>query len=77
MTEDGIKKWCIAAAVRALKSGAQALITLIGADMVNVVTLDWPQILGCAATMMIVSVCTSIAGVPEVEEGASPLSKRG
>ena len=76
MTEDGIKKWCIAAVVRALKSGAQALITLIGADMVNVVTLDWPQILGCAATMMIVSVCMSIAGVPEVEEGTSPLSKQ-
>lgn len=76
MNKDGIKKWCVAAGVRALKSGAQALITLIGSDMVNIVTLDWPQILGCAATMMVISVCMSVAGVPEVEEGTSPLSKQ-
>lgn len=76
MNKDGIKKWCVAAGVRALKSGAQALITLIGADMVNIVTLDWPQILGCAATMIVISVCMSVAGVPEVEEGTSPLSKQ-
>lgn len=76
MTKDGIKKWCVAAVVRALKTGAQALITLIGADMVSIVTLDWPQILGCTATMMVVSICTSVAGVPEVEEGTSPLSKQ-
>lgn len=75
MTKDGIKKWCIAAGVRSVKTGAQAAITLIGTDMVNIVSLDWPQIAGVTATMMVVSILTSIAGVPEVEEGASPLSK--
>lgn len=76
---EGVRKWAIAAAVRAVKSGAQAVITLVGADMVNIVTLDWAQILGCVATMMVLSVCMSIVGVPEVEEGASALkiAKRG
>lgn len=70
---EGVRKWAIAASVRAVKSGAQAVITLVGADMVNIVSLDWAQILGCVATMMVLSVCMSIVGVPEVEEGASAL----
>lgn len=76
MDKESIKKWLVAALVRAVKTGAQAVITLIGSDMVNIVSLDWPQILGITATMMVLSVLTSIAGVPEVKEGTSPLSKR-
>lgn len=75
MDKGSIKKWVIAAVIRAVKTGAQAIVTLIGTDMVNIVSLDWPQILGITATMMVLSFFTSVAGVPEVEEGASPLSK--
>ncbi len=75
MDKESIVKWVVAAAIRAVKTGAQAVITLVGSDMVNIVSLDWPQILGITATMMVLSVLTSIAGVPEVQEGASPLSK--
>lgn len=60
-----MKEWMQAAAVRAVKTGAQAAVTLIGADMVSIVSLDWMQILGCTATMMVVSVLTSLAGLPE------------
>ena len=77
MSKESIKKWAIAAGVRALKTGAEGVVTLVGANVVNVVSLDWLQILGCVATMMILSICTSLAGLPEVEEGASPLSKEG
>lgn len=76
MDKESIKKWLVATSIRAVKTGAQAVVTLIGSDMVNIVSLDWPQILGITATMMVLSVCTSIAGVPEVESGASPLSKQ-
>lgn len=76
MNKESIKKWLVATSIRAVKTGAQAVITLIGSDMVNIVSLDWPQILGITATMMVLSVLTSIAGVPEVQEGTSPLSKR-
>lgn len=72
---EDIKKWAAAALVRAVKTGAQAIVTIIGSDMVNIVSLDWVQILGITATMMVLSICTSVAGVPEVADGASPLSK--
>ena len=65
------KKWVVAAAVRAVKTAAQTLVTLIGADMVSIVALDWPQMLAVAATTAIVSLLTSVAGIPEVEGGVS------
>lgn len=68
---NNLKAWAAAALVRALKTTAQALVTLIGADMVSIVSLDWAQMLGVAATMAVVSLLTSIAGIPEVDAGAS------
>lgn len=70
MTEK-IKNWAIAALTRAIKSAAQAGVMLIGADTVSIVTLDWPLILGGMATMAVLSILTSLAGLPEVGEGAS------
>lgn len=68
---NSMKAWALAAAVRALKTAAQALVTLIGADMVSIVALDWMQMLGVAATMAVVSLLTSVAGIPEAGDGAS------
>lgn len=68
---DNLKAWTTAALIRALKTTAQALVTLIGADMVSIVSLDWAQMLGVATTMAVVSLLTSIAGIPEVDAGAS------
>lgn len=68
---EAIKKWIIAALIRAIKSAAQAGVMLIGADTVSIVTLDWPMILGGMATMAVLSILTSLAGLPEVGEGAS------
>ena len=66
-------KWIKAALVRAAKTAAQAAVTLIGADMVSIVSLDWVQILGVCSTMAVVSLLTSVAGIPEVDDGASVL----
>lgn len=63
------KEWWAAAGVRALKTGAQALATLIGTGAVGILDLDWPQMLGVTATMMVFSLLTSLAGLPEVGEG--------
>ena len=68
-----MRKWIKAALVRAAKTAAQAAVTLIGADMVSIVSLDWVQILGACATMAVVSLLTSVAGIPEVDDGASVL----
>jgi len=66
-------KWIKAALVRAAKTAAQAAVTLIGADMVSIVSLDWVQILGVCSTMAVISLLTSVAGIPEVDDGASVL----
>ena len=64
-TERDWKKWARAAGIRALKTFAQGLVTLIGSDMVNIVDISWLKILGIAATMALISILTSIAGIPE------------
>lgn len=61
------KKWWAAAGVRALKTMAEGIVALIGANMVSVTELDWPQILGISATMAIVALCTCIVRLPEIE----------
>ena len=61
------KAWAKAAGIRALKTFCQGLVTLIGSDMINVISLDWPKMIGISATMAVVSILTSIAGLPEVE----------
>lgn len=76
MTKESIKKWLIAACVRAVKTAAQTALAAMGTTFVAITQLDWPQIAALAATAAVASVLTSIVGVPEVEEGASPLSKR-
>ncbi len=61
------KQWAYAALVRAIKTGAQTMVTLIGTQAVSVTSLDWPQMAGIVATTMVLSVATSLAGLPEVE----------
>ena len=60
------KDWLKAALIRALKTFCQGLVTMIGADYISIVDLDWARMLGMAATMALVSILTSIAGLPEV-----------
>lgn len=61
------KEWLKAALIRAVKTMAQGAVALIGTDMVSIVDINWAQILGCVATMGILSLLTSIAGLPEVD----------
>lgn len=73
METGNLKKWAIAAAVRAVKTGAQVALATIGTTAVAITSLDWAQIAAITATAMVCSVLTSIAGVPEVDEGTSAL----
>ena len=59
-----------------MKTAAQTALAAMGTTVVSITALDWPQIAALAATAAVASVLTSIVGVPEVEEGASPLSKQ-
>lgn len=66
-----MKEWFKAAGIRALKTAAQVGVLLIGSDVVNIVSLDWPYIIGCMLGGAVLSMLTSVAGIPEVDEGAS------
>ena len=68
---EALKNWALAALVRALKTAAEAVLILVGSDMVNFVTLDWIQIAGVAAGTAFASLLVSVKGIPEVEGGAS------
>lgn len=59
--------WSKKAGIRAIKTMAQSALTLVGSDMVNIVSLDWKYILGACATMGVISLLTSIVGIPEEE----------
>ena len=60
-------EWFRAAGIRALKTFAQALAAEIGSTAVSIVDLSWPQMLGIATTAALLSMLTSIAGLPEVK----------
>ena len=60
------KKWVKKAAVRAVKTVAQAAIAGIG-TAVAMGQVDWKYVLSSAVLAGILSVLTSIAGIPEVE----------
>lgn len=61
------KKWWRAAGIRALRTVAQAAMGLIPAA-VSITEVNWKTVLGCALLSGLVSLLTSLAGLPEVEE---------
>lgn len=62
------KKWAKAAAVRAVKTMAQAALGAMGAATV-IAAVDWRMVVSTAVVAGVASVLTSVAGIPEVEEG--------
>ena len=65
-----LKKWALAALVRAVKTAAQTALGIIGAS-VALGEVDWALVASAAALAAIVSALTSVAGIGEVEDGAS------
>lgn len=59
-------QWGKAAGIRAAKTIAETGITLIGANTVSIVNLDWPHIAGVCATAGVISFLVSLKGLPEV-----------
>ena len=64
---DKTKKWLKAAGVRAVKTMAQTFIATIGSAAV-LAAVDWKVVVSATVLAGILSVATSVAGLPEVEE---------
>lgn len=62
-----MRSWVRAAGVRAVRTAAQTAVALLGAGAVDVLTLDWQAIASVSAGAALVSVLTSLTGLPEVE----------
>jgi len=58
------KKWIKAAGIRAIKTVCQTAVAMIPASAM-IMEVDWKVILGTAALSGVVSILTSLAGIPE------------
>lgn len=61
------KRWLAAAGVRAIKTCAQTAAATIGTSMV-LSEVDWRVVLSASVLAGILSLLTSLAGLPELEE---------
>lgn len=71
---DEYKAWATAAGIRAIKTAAQTAVSLIGTGAVGFTDLDWIQIASVSGVAAVVSLLTSVGGLPEVADGKSPLA---
>ena len=61
------KQWWRAAGIRAIKTAAQTAVALIGTGAVGFTDLDWARIASVAGVAAVLSLLTSVAGLPELD----------
>lgn len=62
------KGWAKAAGVRAIKTFAQSFISMVTIGQAFV-DINWIHILSVSGVAAVISIVTSLAGLPEVETG--------
>ena len=62
------KKWIKAAGIRAIKTVAQSAVAMLTGEMIGIVEVDWLNVLSVSAMAGVVSLLTSVAGLPELKE---------
>ena len=60
-------KWWKAAGIRAIKTMAQTFISMVGVSAVVLSDVNWITTTSATILSGILSLCTSIAGLPEVK----------
>lgn len=64
------KKWWDAALIRALKTFCQSIVATIGTSAL-IEQVDWKVVLSASCLSALLSILTSLGGLPEVTEGDS------
>ena len=62
------KKWLKCAGVRAIKTVAQTAVAMIGTS-VAIGDVNWVMVASASGLAGILSILTSVAGLPEVKDG--------
>ena len=61
-------KWLKAAGIRSIRTLAQAAVALIGTNAIGITEVDWLAVGSASLLAGLVSILTSVAGLPEVKE---------
>lgn len=61
------KKWLKAAGIRAVRTVAQTAVATIGTSMV-ISEVNWIMVASASVLAGVISILTSVAGLPEVED---------
>lgn len=64
------RSWWAAAGVRALKTFVQAILALVATTAAGVMDVDWVAAASAGALAAIISLLTSLAGLPETTDTA-------
>ena len=60
------KEWAKAAGIRAIRTFAQAFISMVTVGQAFI-EIDWLYVLSVSGVAAVISILTSLAGLPEVE----------
>ena len=61
--------WLKAAGIRAIKTVAQTAVGMLSGEMLGIMDADWMAVASVSAMAGIVSLLTSITGLPELKSG--------
>lgn len=67
MFKYSFKDWIKAAGVRAIKTFAQTMLSMITVGAA-VSEIDWLYIVSCSVVALLASILTSVAGLPELDK---------
>ena len=65
---NNFKQWARAALIRMVKTMAQTAVALIGTNAIGVTDVNWVAVGSASVLAGIVSLLTSVAGLPEVDD---------
>ena len=60
-------KWLRAAGVRALKTFAQAMVSMLSGEALGIMDVEWLAVLSVSAMAALISLLTSVASLPELD----------
>ena len=63
-----VKKWIKCAGIRAIKTVAQTAVAMIGTS-VAIGDVNWVMVVSASGLAGILSILTSVAGLPELKDG--------